>query len=339
MSIFYKEIKYTSAYLIPLCCFIGFYFGGVYTWLTVAFSFILTPILDVFLPTSDEVSDANNKIYSKLYDWFLYLNLVWVFGLVIYGALQWVNHTYSLFENAGLILSLGLVLGTSGINVAHELGHRKEKKEQLMAQALLLPTFYMHFFIEHNRGHHTNVATPLDPATAQKGEWVYSFWFKTVIFSYISAWKIQIKMLNGKFFTMKNNMLWYHVIYFLYIFSILFFFNFHALKYCVLSAMVGFLLLETINYVEHYGLMRKLLPNGRYERVQLCHSWNANYTFGRIILFELTRHSDHHYKASKKYHTLEHQTSAPELPFGYPTAILCSLVPWLWFWIMDKRLS
>ncbi|MBD0400809.1 alkane 1-monooxygenase [Flammeovirga sp. EKP202] len=339
MSNLLKEMKYTSAYLIPLCCFIGFYFGGVYTWLTIVFSFIFTPILDAFLPTTEEVSESNNKEYSKLYDWFLYLNLLWVFGLVIYGALQWESHSYTRMENIGLIISLGLVLGTSGINVAHELGHRVEKKEQLMAQALLLPTFYMHFFIEHNRGHHANVATPLDPATAQRGEYLYSFWFKTVVFSYVSAWKIQLKMLKGQFFSFKNSMLWYHIIYVVYIFSILYMFNSQVLMYCVIAGIVGFLLLETINYVEHYGLQRKLLPNGKYERVQLHHSWNANYTFGRIILFELTRHSDHHFKASKKYHTLEHQTSAPELPFGYPTAILCSLVPWLWFWVMDKRLT
>ncbi|WP_281613000.1 alkane 1-monooxygenase [Flammeovirga sp. SubArs3] len=334
-----KELKYTTAYCIPITCFMGFFFGGWLSWLTVIFSFVITPLMDLLLPTSSEVSDPNNKTYSRVYDWFLYINVIWVYGLVFFAGYQLMHNNYSTTELIGLLLGLGLVLGTSGINVAHELGHRNNKKEQLMAQSLLLPSFYMHFYIEHNRGHHYHVATPLDPATAQKGEYLYLFWLKSIFLSYIDSWKIQFKILKGDWLSWKNNMLWYLVLSLGYISVLFMLFGFKITVLLIISGIIGILLLETINYIEHYGLERKQLDNGHYERVQPCHSWNANYTFGRIILFELTRHSDHHYKASKKYHTLAHQKHAPELPFGYPAAIICSLVPWLWFAIMHPKLK
>ncbi|ANQ48049.1 alkane 1-monooxygenase [Flammeovirga sp. MY04] len=333
-----KELKYFSAYLIPLFCLIGFLKGGFFAWGTVIFAFIFVPILDAILPTTEEVSDSNNKEYALIYDLLLYFNLVWVYGLVALSIAQWEATNFSTSENIGLIISLGLVLGTAGINVAHELGHRNKKREQIFAQLLLLPSFYMHFFIEHNRGHHYHVATPNDPATAKKNEWLYLFWMRSIIFSYVDAWKIQLQLLKGKFFTVENKMLWYSIIYLMYMTTLFLLFNSTTAAFVILSGFVGVLLLETINYVEHYGLLRKKLPNGRYEKVQVYHSWNANYTFGRIILFELTRHSDHHYKASKKYHTLEHQKKAPELPFGYPAAIICALFPPIWFWVMNRRI-
>ncbi|OHX64786.1 alkane 1-monooxygenase [Flammeovirga pacifica] len=334
-----REIKYISAYLIPLCCLIGLHFGGALSWLTVVFAFVVVPILDLVLPKSKEVSEVNNKTYNRLYDWFLYFNIAWVYGLLIYAGVQWSTNDYSTSELIGMLISLGFVMGVNGINVAHELGHRNKKFEQVFAQILLLPEFYMHFYIEHNHGHHRNVATPLDPASAKKGDFLYIFWLKSVILSYVDAWKIQSKILQGKLMSVKNNMLWYVVFTAIYLSLLFFFFDVKTMLFISLSGVVGMLLLETINYIEHYGLSRNKLDNGRYERVSPKHSWNANYTFGRIILFELTRHSDHHYRASKKYHTLEHKEEAPELPFGYPAAIICSLFPWIWFSIMHKRLS
>lgn len=125
----------------------------------------------------------------------------------------------------------------------------------------------------------------------------------------------------------------------LYFVSIVFFSTYwYTTLAIVMAGVVGFLLLETINYIEHYGLRRKKLASGRYERVRPQHSWNANYEVGRILLYELTRHSDHHYQASKKYQILDHQDEAPELPFGYPTAMLVALLPPLWFKIMNRRL-
>ena len=132
-------------------------------------------------------------------------------------------------------------------------------------------------------------------------------------------------------------MLWYLVVQSLYLFGVWFVFGSAALIFCICIGIISFLFLETINYIEHYGLRRVKTESGRYERVQTCHSWNSNHSIGRIVLYELTRHSDHHYKSSKKYQILDCYDESPQLPYGYPTSILLSLVPPLWFNIMNKR--
>ena len=241
-----------------------------------------------------------------------------------------------------MVLSLGILLATNAINVGHELGHRKPLIERCMSKLLYLPCLYMHFYIEHNFGHHNNVATPKDPATAKFNQTVYSFWFTSVIGQYISAWRLQLQLLkikNSGFFSFKNDMLFYTIFELAYLFVIYSFFGFYGLLLAIIIGVLSFLFLETINYIEHYGLLRDKLPSGRYERVQSHHSWNSNHFIGRIVLYELTRHSDHHFKASKKYQILENKRESPQLPYGYPTSILLALVPWLWFSLVNPLLN
>ena len=132
-------------------------------------------------------------------------------------------------------------------------------------------------------------------------------------------------------------MFWYLVIQTVYLFTIFIIFGLSGLVLALLSAVVGFLLLETVNYIEHYGLLRSKAKSGRYERVKEMHSWNSNHVLGRIVLYELTRHSDHHYKSAKKYQILDCHDESPQMPFGYPTSMVLSLLPPLWFYIMNKR--
>ena len=241
----------------------------------------------------------------------------------------------------GIVLSLGILLATNAINVAHELGHRKTQRERTLSNLLLLPCLYMHFYLEHNFGHHKNVATPEDPATSKKNQSVYHFWITSVLKQYKNAWQIQLSILakgNHTYFSFKNDMLWYSIFQLCYLDLCFLFFGTSGLLFALAVGVLSFVFLETINYVEHYGLVRKKLPSGRYERVQTHHSWNSNHIIGRIVLYELTRHSDHHFKASKKYQILENKKESPQLPFGYPTSILLSLVPPLWFWIMNSRI-
>jgi len=231
-------------------------------------------------------------------------------------------------------------LATNAINVAHELGHRESLFERSLSKLLLLPCLYMHFYLEHNFGHHKNVATPLDPATAKFNQPVYHFWLTSVSQQYINAWKIQLALLkqhNKGFLSAKNDMLFYLLFQALYLFTIVVLLGWNALFFAVCIGIMSFLFLETINYLEHYGLLRQKLPSGRYERVQTYHSWNSNHFIGRIVLYELTRHSDHHFKSSRKYQDLTHKPDSPQLPFGYPTSILLALVPPLWFYIMNSR--
>ena len=199
----------------------------------------------------------------------------------------------------------------------------------------------MHFYIEHNFGHHMHAATREDPATARLNQTVYSFWFTSVFRQYFSAWKIQTQLLKkqGKsFFSLENDMFWYLILQAAYLYIGFYFFGAQVLPFLIGAGITGFLLLETVNYIEHYGLLRKKLPSGRYERVREVHSWNSNHIIGRIVLYELTRHSDHHYKSSKKYQLLDCHEKSPQMPFGYPTSMVMSFLPPLWFKTMNPRI-
>lgn len=339
-----KNLKYLTAYSIPFVALIGIYFNGIYTFLTPVYVFVLVPFFEIILP-HDESNlspvEREKKIKNKLFDWLLYLNLPVIYGILGYTLYLTSTQNLASYEIVGLIFTTGIVLGSNGINVAHELGHRKNKAEQILAKIFLLPSLYMHFYIEHNYGHHLHAATKEDPATAQLNQTVYSFWITSVTKQYINAWNIQLALLKRKklkILSIKNDMLWYSMIQIAYLFLIFHILGLFGLLIAVCCAVVGFTLLETINYIEHYGLLRKKLPSGRYERVREIHSWNSNHVMGRIILYELTRHSDHHYKSAKKYQILDYYDISPQMPFGYPTSMVLSLIPPLWFSIMNKRI-
>ena len=339
-----SDLKYLFAYSIPLMTLVSISYNGILTFATPLYAFIFIPLLEIILKDYDREyseSQKEKRLNNILFDILLYLNIPFVFGLLAYGF--WVLETKSLlpFEMVGIVLSLGILLATNAINVAHELGHRKTQRERTLSKLLLLPCLYMHFYLEHNFGHHKNVATPEDPATSKKNQSVYHFWITSVLKQYKNAWQIQLSILakgNHTYFSLKNDMLWYSIFQLCYLDLCFLFFGISGLLFAMAVGVLSFVFLETINYVEHYGLVRKKLPSGRYERVQTHHSWNSNHIIGRIVLYELTRHSDHHFKASKKYQILENKKESPQLPFGYPTSILLSLVPPLWFWIMNSRI-
>ncbi|PWK20551.1 alkane 1-monooxygenase [Xanthomarina spongicola] len=338
-----KDLKYLAALSIPIMAFIGVYFKGSFVFLTPVYAFIILPTLDLLFPmdTSNPTpEEVTTKLKNKLFDWLLYLNLPVVYGLVLFALITVSTIHLELFEFIGLIFSVGIVLAVNGINVAHELGHRQTTNERFLGKALLLPSFYMHFYIEHNFGHHLHAATPEDPATAKYNQTVYSFWFTSTFRQYFNSWKIQKMLLkNNKkpFFSVKNDMLWYGIFQLSYLILIFVFFGTIGFLFALASGIVGFILLETVNYIEHYGLLRLKLPSGRYERVREIHSWNSNHAIGRIVLYELTRHSDHHYKSSKKYQILDSYEDSPQMPYGYPASMVISLFPPLWFNIMNKR--
>jgi len=339
-----KDLKYLAALTIPLSAFISIYAAGLWTYFTPVYAFVLIPILEIALPLDNNNFDPKTKekrTINKVFDWMLYANLPIVYGLLFYFLWSISQVLYTPYEIIGLMLSLGIVLGTNGINVGHELGHRQSSNERFLGKLLLLPSLYMHFYIEHNFGHHVHAATKEDPATARYNQSVYSFWITSVSRQFIKAWRIQLKLLaneNRSFFSIKNDMFWYLLLQLGYLILVFTLFGLPALWFALGAAVVGFLLLETVNYIEHYGLLRQKKPSGRYERVKEVHSWNSNHVLGRIILYELTRHSDHHYISSKKYQVLDCHEDSPQMPFGYPTSMVLSLVPPLWFKIMNKRI-
>lgn len=341
----YRFLKYLPIYTVPIAAYISLVGSGWWTYTLVFYAFGIVPILDFLLPFDDKnLSQAEEEIVKndRLYDYLLYSTVPIQYALLVLFLFAVQRPDLSNFELAGMILSFGICCGGIGINVAHELGHRNKPSEQNMSKALLLTSLYMHFFIEHNRGHHKNVSTPNDPASSRRNELLYTFWIRSVVGSYLSAWHLENERLqkqNLPIISLHNEMIRFTLIQAALIGAIVWFFGVAAMLYFVASAVMGFLLLETINYVEHYGLSRKLTERGTYEQVQPVHSWNSDYVVGRVLLFDLTRHSDHHYRASRKYQILRHFADAPQMPLGYPAMILLSLFPPLWFYVMNKKID
>ena len=338
-----KDLKYLLAFTIPVSCWLALSVQGIFSYATVIYAFGIIPILELLFSSSDSPYSEDQKssrAINVFFDVLLYLNVPLVFA-TLYGGFQILISTeLALYERIGLVLSVGIVLGTNGINVAHELGHRITQSEQFLAKLLLLPSLYMHFFVEHNLGHHKHVGTTEDPATARKNQSVYGFWLSSVTGQIVSATKIQRHLLQvnqAGFFSLKNELLWFALVQLGYLGASYLFYGAEGLLYALAFATVSVLLLETINYIEHYGLVRELRGE-RYERVTPAHSWNSNHVIGRMVLYELTRHSDHHHRASKKYQVLESIEESPQLPFGYTTSMVIALLPPLWFSLMNRHL-
>ena len=340
-----KDWKYLLAYTVPLSAILALVWQGAWAWATVVLAFGIVPALEVFTPVSSAnfaEDSEDSRLRRRWFDWLLYLNAPLLFGIVGGYIFLVENQTLSAAELLGLTLSVGIVVGANGINVAHELGHRNTRGEQFLSKLLLLPALYQHFFVEHNRGHHKHVATDRDPASARFGENLYTFWWRSVTGGWLSGWAIERERLQKegrRVWSWANEMLRFVVFQTGWLVGIFALTGWRGLLGAVAVAAVGFLLLETINYVEHYGLRRRLLDSGRPEPVGPQHSWNSDHEVGRILLYELTRHSDHHFKATRKYQILRHLDESPQLPYGYPTSIVMALLPPLWFAVRHPRIG
>lgn len=348
-----KKLGFFAAFILPALTVTGYYLGGASNFLAVAFAFVCLPLIDHFsgLDTRN-VTDEEAKAKAEEF-YYRFVTYVWTYVQIIFVVWGCYAVTTSRIttpiEWIGFVLSVALVTGGIGITVAHELGHKKSKLERFYSKALLLTVCYMHFYIEHNRGHHVLVATPADPATATKNESFYAFWIKSVFKGYAHAWKLEAESLakkNQSAFHWKNTMLWFTLfpIVFCAIVTICFStiadtFLWSIPIFFFVQSILAFTLLELVNYVEHYGITRKELAPGKYERVNPEHSWNASHLVSNFFLFQLQRHSDHHVNAIKRYQVLNHYDESPQLPFGYPTMIMIATVPPLWFGMMNKRLE
>ena len=340
-----KPFKYLSPLIVYVFSYIAFTHTGILSWSALLYAWIFIPLVELFMQPNEKNMAAEEEAIAKnnkLYDYILYLIVLLQFPTMFFYLQSMKEVELSNIDIAARIFTMGLLCGTFGINVGHELGHRKNKFEQILAKASLLSSLYMHFFIEHNKGHHKHVATPHDPSTAKYNQSVYAFWPQTLIGTYLSAWKIANEEMEKKgkpWWSLQNEMLLFQIIQISFVLVIL---NFFGVKIAILfmvAALIGGLLLESVNYIEHYGLSRTQTSEQQFERVQPHHSWNSSHVLGRILLFELSRHSDHHYMASRKYQVLQHHINAPQLPTGYPGSIILSLFPPAWFYIMNKKIK
>lgn len=338
------RLKYLIAYAIPFSVFLSIYLKGEYSFIALAFTFGFIPLVELFFSGSEKNLDKLEQAIVKedrFYDLLLYGIVPVQYGLLFYYLYSIGNLDLLMYEKVGMTIAMGISCGVLGINVAHELGHRSTRFEQTLSKLLLLTSLYVHFFIEHNRGHHKHVSTDDDPASSRFGEWVYTFWFRSAAGGWLSAWKLEAERLGKKnkpVFSLQNEMLILQLIQITFIGLIFTVFGWQATLYFIMVAVFGFLLLETVNYIEHYGLRRK--KDGEfYQRTLPAHSWNSNHPVGRLVLFELSRHSDHHYIANRKYQTLRNFEESPQMPTGYPGMLLLSLVPPLWFLVMHRKLD
>jgi len=303
---------------------------------------VLMPVLDTVFGT-----DASNPPdwavpqleNDRWYRWLTYLYLPLQYAGFVWGASVVASGELSPLSELGLALTVGTVAGV-GINTAHELGHKRDELERRLSKVALAQTGYGHFYVEHNRGHHANVSTPEDPASARFGESFWAFLPRTVVGSVRSAWSLAAAAQRRKgrrVWSLRNDVLnaW-GLTAALYAGTVAAF-GMRVVPYIAIQAVFGFSLLEVVNYIEHYGLMRQRLPNGRYERCRPEHSWNSNNVISNLLLYHLERHSDHHANPTRRYQSLRHFDEAPQLPSGYALMMGLAWVPPLWRHVMDRR--
>lgn len=342
-----KRYFYPIALVVPLLTFgawreatrwdmdIFWYLGPL--WILVGI-----PIVDTIIgtekgnpPTWAEPSLEQDRYYRIL----TYLYLPLQYAGFFFGAWYITTHDMSLFAAVGLTLTVGAV-GGIGIANAHELGHKKPKIERWWAKVVLAQTAYGHFEIEHNRGHHTRVATPEDPATSRFGESFWMFFPRSVVGAARSGWELERKRLafQGKSpWTLENDVLNAWLMSVVLFGATIAIFGPGVIPFLIGQAIFGFSLLEVVNYLEHYGLLREKDENGRYERTQPRHSWNSDHIATNMLLYGLERHSDHHANPTRRYQVLRTFDEAPQLPSGYGTMIGLAYIPPLWRKVMDRR--
>ncbi len=311
-------------------------------WLGPMWIFVFMPVLDTLggVEESNPPASAVARLEAdRLYRWATYLfvpiqyaSLVWAAWAVTHLHLAW-------WDRLGLALTVGTVSGIA-IATAHELGHKPVRLERRLAKVALAPSGYGHFVVEHNWGHHRRVSTPEDPASARMGESFWAFLPRTVLGGLRSGWLIQADAMRRRglpVWSPRNDLLSAWALSFLLFAALVAAFGIAVVPFLVVQAVFGFSLLEVVNYVEHYGLLRQTRPDGSYERCRPEHSWNANNVASNVVLYHLERHSDHHAFPTRRYQALRHFDDAPQLPSGYALMIGLACVAPLWRRTMDPR--
>ncbi len=316
---------------------------GVFWFYGPVLVFGIFPLLDLAIGM-----DARNPPDSvikwleqdRYYRWCTYLYLPIQYAGLIFACWLWSSGELSHARRASGSRSPSAMVSGIAINTAHELGHKRASLERWLSRVALAQSGYGHFFIEHNRGHHVRVATPEDPASSRLGESFYAFLPRTVLGSLRSAWELErmrLARLERSPWSPRNDILSAWAMTVVLFAALVAGFGVVVLPYLLIQAVIGFSLLEVVNYLEHYGLLRQKREDGRYERTRPEHSWNSNSAASNVLLYHLQRHSDHHANPIRRYQALRHVEEAPQLPTGYAGMILLAVIPPLWRRVMDHR--
>jgi alkane 1-monooxygenase len=344
-----KAYGFLLAYLTPLLLPFSWLMASESAWpaawayFPLFFLFVLLPLAD-HLIGRDHANPSEHEVPALEARWYyraLTLACLPIHLLLMCFALQYLSlDETSIAAQFGYTLSLGVIGGVMAINVAHELIHKVPRHEQFVGGVLLSLVCYGGFKIEHVRGHHVHVSTPLDASSATRGQSVYRFVLQSMRSNIRSAFALEAKRLRqlGLSPWSYRNELWlWHGLSVLWATLAYVGFGLTGLLAFLGQALVAALSLEIINYIEHYGLARQQLPDGRFERTTHLHSWNSNFRLTNWMLFQLQRHSDHHANARRRFQALRHFEDSPQLPSGYAAMFVLALIPPLWFRVMDKR--
>lgn len=342
-----ERLPWLAGLSVPLLPFAGWALNRAFDtthgwWLPFVVLYVLLPLLEPLLGDDSRVDSEESLQRRERDPFYRGILLAWLplhLACLVLGAWAFVQPGLPWFDAIGLVLSIGLVTG-GGINVAHELGHKRGALARWSARLALAPACYGHFLVEHNRGHHVRVATPEDPASARLGESFWRFLPRTLIGSLRSAWALETARLSRDrraVWTLHNEVLLGASLSLVLFGGIALITTPWALLFLVAQGLYGATTLESVNYIEHYGLRRTRRADGRYERCTPAHSWNSNRRLTNLMLFHLQRHADHHAHPLRPFQTLRHFDSAPQLPAGYATLVPLTWLPPLWFALMDRR--
>jgi alkane 1-monooxygenase len=318
---------------------------AVFWWSGPILMFAIIPAVDYIVGSdSDNPPDGALAWLQKdrFYRWATYLYLPAQYMSLVLACWVWSDGAgiqANIVDKLGLMLTVGGIGGIA-INTAHELGHTRAQVEKWLSKIALAQTCYGHFFVEHNRGHHVRVATGDDPASARMGDSLYSFVARSVVGGLRSAWSLEQRRFRCRgesAWSFKNDVLNAWLMSVALFALLIVWFGVGVAPWLVGQAIIGFCMLETVNYIEHYGLRRQKQLDGRYEPVRPSHSWNSDTVIANVFLFHLQRHSDHHAHPLRRYQALCHADEAPQLPAGYATMMVLAIFPPLWRRVMDPR--
>ncbi|HEY7609384.1 MAG TPA: alkane 1-monooxygenase [Alphaproteobacteria bacterium] len=270
----------------------------------------------------------------------------WLWVPLQFGVLAWAlwdirGGRFTPEEAIGIGMALGLATGGVGITDAHELVHRRARWERFLGQALLVSVTYHHFYIEHVFGHHRRAGTPVDSVTARRGEWLHAFLPRAIGRSFLSAWGLEaerLRRVGRSAGSLRNRVLAGVVAEAALYAGVAAFAGWVGVVFFAMQSLIAVLLLETINYVEHYGLARRETAPGVYERYGAAHAWDSRFRFSNWLLFNLPNHANHHLHPGRRHDELVYEPAAPRLPMGYPLAVVLAVFPPLWFRAVDPRL-
>jgi alkane 1-monooxygenase len=343
-----KRRRWVLSLLLPLLPLIAIVLAEatgwrVLLWSPLLFIYGVVPLLDWLIGVDDD--NPPESIVPELerdpwYRWLTYAALpvhVLVLTLGMWYVVEWAQTPA---ERLAIVLSLGFMAALA-INTGHELGHKRERLDQWLSRVALALSGYGHFRIEHNLGHHVQVATPEDSASARMGESLYRFLLRELPGGMRRGWRLETARLRRAglpAWSAHNEILQAHAITLLLQGGLVAWLGWQVLPWLVLHNLFAWFQVTGVNYIEHYGLLRQQRPDGTYERCRPRHSWNSNHSVSNLMLFHLQRHSDHHAHAERRYQSLRHFDEAPQLPTGYMGMLLLAELPPLYFRVMDPLL-